>query len=145
MQGPPPALPARREAGGAEGELVGGVAQDARELEGRPRAAGLCRDGEIGEVEGVAVADRGAAVPALRGRDRRERAVAAGQDEDRGDALAVEQDAPGVPLGLAASYEKVGRTSDAVREYELFLQLQPNSADTARVRERLTRLAKGRS
>ena len=53
--------------------------------------------------------------------------------------------APGVPLGLAASYEKVGRTSDAVREYELFLQLQPNSADTARVRERLTRLAKGRS
>jgi Tfp pilus assembly protein PilF len=53
-------------------------------------------------------------------------------------------DAPGVPLGLATSYEALGRSRDAVREYEEYLKMRPNSGDAERVRARIAALNGGR-
>ena len=45
-------------------------------------------------------------------------------------------------LGLATSLEKVGRTDDALKEFRLYLEIQPTPADVEKVRAHIALLSR---
>jgi len=55
-------------------------------------------------------------------------------------ALSAESPAPVAHRGLAMLYEKLGRASDAVAEYEKYLELSPSAIDRERIQRRIVTL-----
>jgi Flp pilus assembly protein TadD len=53
--------------------------------------------------------------------------------------------APGAVLGLATSLEKLGRVDEAIDVFHQYLDLPASPAETAKVKEHLTLLSRGRS
>ena len=55
-------------------------------------------------------------------------------------ALNAENPAPVVHRGLGMLYEKLGRGTDAVAEYEKYLELSPSAIDRGRIQRRIEAL-----
>jgi tetratricopeptide (TPR) repeat protein len=55
-------------------------------------------------------------------------------------ALTLENPNPVVHRGLGMLYEKLGRTSDAVREYQKYIELVPDAFDGERIQKRIEAL-----
>ena len=55
-------------------------------------------------------------------------------------ALKAENPVPVAHRGLAMLYEKLGRASDAISEYEKYIELAPSATDRERIKRRIERL-----